>query len=436
MGLHEEVIGAVWRSKQLASDLDALCAFGGRLAGSQSELEARDYLRKRLAEIPDVALSEHRYSYEGWERTLSRLTLLGANGPRERACHSLLWSPDTPPGGLEAEVVDVGRGTAEAFDALAPRIKGRIVLVRHEYPFAAGTIHRMKKYIWARDRGAAGFLIANCIPGEMVVTGFAGANGPTDIPAAGVSLETGAMIAAQGENGRVRLEIKGTRRPAEGASLIGEVPGQGKEWVVLSAHYDGHDLGQSALDNGTGAVAVLTILAALAPHVGKLPRGLRAMLFTTEEWGLHGSRLYVDGLAEEERRRIAVNVNLDTIAGGPRLACLTSTFPELVDFAQGIERRTGISLDIVTDLRRNSDHYNFARRGIPAMRLVSGFDRVDSEVRHLLMASDTRDKVHDSELKYGACVAAEFVWTALTRTGAIAKHKTADDLAPILRRTE
>jgi hypothetical protein len=42
----------------------------------------------------------------------------------------------------------------------ADEIAGRIVLVRHELMFAAGTIHRRIKYQTAVEAGAVGFLIA------------------------------------------------------------------------------------------------------------------------------------------------------------------------------------------------------------------------------------------------------------------------------------
>jgi len=93
-------------------------------------------------------------------------------------------------------------------------------------------------------------------------------------------------------------------------------------------------------------------------------------------------------------------------------------------------------IKVVRPIKRNSDHYNFARRGIPALRLVAGFDEPEAGVRHLLMASDTRDKVNASEFKNGACVAAEFVWHGLTRTGAIARHKTDAEMKPLLKGLE
>ena len=82
----------------------------------------------------------------------------------------------TPPDGLTAEVIDLGRGTPEEFEAHAAEIKGRIVLVRHELMFAAGTIHRRRKYDMARAHGAVGFLIAGPLAGH-VVAGSSGREG-------------------------------------------------------------------------------------------------------------------------------------------------------------------------------------------------------------------------------------------------------------------
>jgi Zn-dependent M28 family amino/carboxypeptidase len=61
----------------------------------------------------------------------------------------------------------------------------------------------------------------------------------------------------------------------------------------------------------------------------------------------------------------------------------------------------------------NSDHYSFARRGIPALRLVAGFGRPESNVRHILTRGDTRDKVAPAELENAVCVATALVWRAL-----------------------
>src|SRR5690606_21709755 len=65
-------------------------------------------------------------------------------------------------------------------------------------------------------------------------------------------------------------------------------------------------------------------------------------------------------------------------------------------------------------LMSNSDHANFAALGIPAMRLIAGFDEPDSSLRLLLTPSDTRDLVDESVLRNATATAGAVLWTALT----------------------
>jgi hypothetical protein len=425
---HLEALGRIWRSTELVTDFEAIVAVGGRFAGTESEAAARELLRDRLGAAARGKVIEHVFDYDGWWREGTRLAVLERTGPRRLVAHSLVWSPPTPPDGLTAEVIDLGRGTHEDFQLAAREIPGRLVLVRHEYPFAAGVIHRRLKYGWAREHGAAGFLIASNVPGGVLVTGSSGRGGSGDIPAAGVTLEHGARLSGSARQ-RARLDIAVRRGPARAANLIVEIPGRGPEWVVLSAHYDGHDLAESALDNATGTAGVLEIVRTLGPLVPDCPRGLRAILFTVEEWGLWGSRVYTAGLSPEERPAVALNINLDTIAGGPALAALVSGFEDLAGWVTRVATESGLAVRTVLPFMPNSDHANFARRGIPALRLVAGFDDPTAGPRHLLTTGDTRDKVPLAELKAGTLTAAELTWRALTWPGPIARHRPEEPVA-------
>lgn len=430
MTAHAGVIDHVWTSRALADDLERLTHFGGRFAGSESEAAARAFLLERLGTIPGIQIAEQRFEYPGWARQTSELEVRGTAVQRW-PCHPLILCPDTPTGGLEAEVIDVGRGTPQQFDAVGSDLRGRLALVRHEYPFAAGTIHRRVKYNLSRERGAAGFVIAGTLPGHVLVTGSSGSGAPDDIPAIGVTLEIGAALgtAPAGRRSTAHLSIKSERRRAQGVNLVAEVPGQGPEWVIVCAHYDGHDVAQSALDNATGVVAAIEILTAIAPHCERLRRGLRVVLFTVEEWGLLGSQEYVAGLTDEDARSIALVVNLDTVAGSPNLTCLTSGFSELNRFVETIGHRLGVRVGAVLPLMRNSDHFSFIGRGIPAMRMVAGFDEPDAAAKYLLTSADTVDKVALSELKTATLIATEFVWQALVSPEPVARHRTVAEVA-------
>jgi hypothetical protein len=62
----------------------------------------------------------------------------------------------------------------------------------------------------------------------------------------------------------------------------------------------------------------------------------------------------------------------------------------------------------------NSDHANFAALGIPALRLVSGFDEPTSKVRLLLTKHDTRNLVAPDDFDAPARVAWAILTAALT----------------------
>ena len=143
-------------------------------------------------------------------------------------------------------------------------------------------------------------------------------------------------------------------------------------------------------------------------------RGLRVMFFSVEEWALTGSAQYVKALSEAERQKIALNVNLDSVAGSPHLAALSSGYPGVEPFLLGVAEVNGQSLRTVRPLMTNSDHANFAMGGIPAIRLVAGFDDPNAHLRVVLTPADTRDKVAQSELRQATLLTAALVAAACT----------------------
>lgn len=412
MAVETDIQQAIAQTDALWRDFEALCRCGGRFCGSDSEKKAVSYLKDRLEEAFPGQWSSLPMPFDGWRRTsqtLERLT--PAVEPLD--CHALVWSPVTPPGGLEAEVVDLGRGTPDDIQREAEKVRGRIVLVRHEYMFSPDTVHRRAKYDAAREHGAVGFLIGYHLPGDLLATGSSGRNGDDDIPAAAITLEAAeALRASCDEYPCVRLAIETSTPDDVAESLIVDLPGQTDEWVVLSAHIDGHPLGESAIDNATGLTSVLAVAQAMAPHMASMQRGLRVCLFNLEEWALTGSARYVDALLPEERDRIALDVNLDSIAGDPRLTALTSGFAKIEGFLSRIADNAGAGLEFYRPLMRNSDHYNFARHGIPAFRLVAGFDEAESALRYVLTSEDRIDKIDRNDLAAATSLTAAIVLEA------------------------
>lgn len=411
--------------EELRSDLNALCDFGGRFAGTESELRAREFVEARLHQIGAGRARSVDYPYSGWERLGSSVEL-GDGTPIEST--SLVLSPSTAPEGLELELVDLGRGTSDDFLRERERLRGRAVLVRHEFPFTVHHVHRRRKYDWAKRGGAAAFCIANYLPGVGVVSGSSGRGEADDIPSVGLSYEGGEKIAASAPNGltRIRLCVEGRRVPMQGRHVVYEIPGQTDEWVVVCAHLDGHHLAESALDNATGAASVLEIGRRLGPLAGSLRRGLRLMLFTFEEWGLYGSSRYVGELPQSEREKIALVVNLDTIVGSDRLSALISEMDDVGRFVERHTRSGPIPVDLVRPVMGNSDHYNFFLGGIPSFRLIAGYEDPNAQTRFLLTPADTRARVDVERLLVAAQMAGRIAYEACAAEQPIAAHLDAD----------
>ena len=169
------------------------------------------------------------------------------------------------------------------------------------------------------------------------------------------------------------------------------------EIIVISAHYDhiGVENGEiynGADDDGSGTVALLEMAKAFAKAKkdGKGPK--RSILFlhvTGEEHGLHGSRYYAEHPLYPLANTVA-DINIDMIGrrddlhpntnnyvyviGSDRLSSELHTITNEVN-----DKYIKMDLDFRFNARDEpnryyfrSDHYNFAKNGIPSVFLFNG----------------------------------------------------------------
>ena len=398
------------------ADFQALCDLGGRVAGSASEAAALTFARERLAAVPGAKVRDDPVDYPGWRCRTAQL--VSATTGVSFQCTPLLGTASAA--GVVAEVLDLGLGRRDDFERHTDRVRGRIVMVRHEYPFATGHVHRRVKLALAQQMGAVGFLIAHPERGVGAVSGSSGRNGGAGIPALGIGVEAAEAFrrSPDGTLATARIVIDGDDYPGRTHMLIADLPGRGPDWVVVSAHIDGHPHGESAMDNATGVAVALGLARLLAPHVCECPRGLRICLFSAEEWGLIGSRLWLERMDEAARRSMVINLNLDSVGGASALTALTSGFERLDAWVKDTAVRAGLPIATHVPLMANSDHANFAAHGIPAVRLLAGFNAPDSNLRLVLTAADTRDKVQPEELDQALRIATTLTWQALSAADA------------------
>ena len=169
------------------------------------------------------------------------------------------------------------------------------------------------------------------------------------------------------------------------------------EVIVISAHYDhiGIEDGKvfnGADDDGSGTTALLEIAKAFqkAKNEGRGPkRSILILHVTGEEHGLHGSRFYSDNPLFPIAKTIT-NINIDMIGRRDEFHTNSNDYVYLIgsdflstDLYNACETANKKYVNTLLDYKFNnktdpnrfyyrSDHYNFARFGIPSVFLFNG----------------------------------------------------------------
>jgi Zn-dependent M28 family amino/carboxypeptidase len=103
---------------------------------------------------------------------------------------------------------------------------------------------------------------------------------------------------------------------ATGVNVLGVIPGNKKETIVISAHYDHLGIRNNVIfngadDNASGTAAILAIARYFKQH--KPDHRIIIAFFDAEEMGLRGSAYFVNAV-DLQKETIVLNVNLDMVS--------------------------------------------------------------------------------------------------------------------------
>lgn len=235
----------------------------------------------------------------------------------------------------------------------------------------------------------------------------------------------------------VKLDTRHQIKTMAGANVLGFIEGTDpllkNEIVVVTGHYDhlgkrGKDIFYGADDNASGTAAVLEITQAMAQAkaTGAGPkRSVLCMLVTGEEKGLLGSQYYSEHPIFPLENTVA-NVNIDMIGrkdkhhadslytyviGADRLSTALHEINETANkqYTHLQLDYTYNALDDPNQFYYRSDHYNFAKKGIPAIFYFSGVH----EDYH--RPTDTPDKIMYGKAETIARLAFHTTWELANR---------------------
>jgi Zn-dependent M28 family amino/carboxypeptidase len=173
------------------------------------------------------------------------------------------------------------------------------------------------------------------------------------------------------------------------AVLPGSDPDLRNEYVVYSAHWDHFGVGEKvngdsiyngALDNASGTAALLAIAKAFVAMQEPPKRSMLFLSVTAEEQGLLGSQYYGVTPIYPLARTVA-NINIDGLnQWGPTrdLTVIGLGASELDDYARAAATEQSRVLRGDAEPEKGfyyrSDHFNFARNGVPAFYAEPGVE--------------------------------------------------------------
>lgn len=432
--LEKQIIGEVWTS-EIYANVERLCDFGSRFAGTKSERRARDFIEARFREYGLKNVWLPTFDYIGWARGEASLRIVSSLQKELPSAISLVYSPSTPPGGLHAEVVNVGLGTKAEYTAQGDKIRAKFVMASTDSPSEGRWVHRREKYGRAVAGGAAGFLFVNHLPGMLAPTGSLRPGQLAEIPAVGLSHEDGFVIRRLLRKGTpVELEMHLSNRtgPAQFSHIVGDVPGlRHDEIVVVGAHYDAHDIGQGAVDDASGTALVMELARVFGPLAGQLRRTLRFETYAAEELGVFGSTTYVNAMSDAELAPINFMLNLDGGALGSGRGLALQGLGELRPLFADFTRRMGYPMELSNRISTASDHFPYFLRGVPVASMFARRPPGQGRGFGHTMA-DTLDKVSEVELRESAMVAARLLLRLANHQGAIGRGRSRDQIKTIL----
>ena len=400
---------------------------GPRLPASPAEARARDWGVAKLKKLGFENVRIETFEMPYWER-VSESAEIVSPFPQKLTVTALGKSVGTPAGGITSEVVRF-----ETLPALAaaPMIgfEGKIIFVDEAMTrtqdgsgYGVAVAKRSGAAKEAGKRGAVAALIRSVGTDSHRNPHTGGMNyeeGVAQVPIAALSNPDADQLAralklADGPV-TVKLELSVIMKDAEiSGNVIGEIPGQTDELIVIGGHLDSWDLGTGAIDDGAG-IAITTAAAKLVGSLrGRPKRTIRVVMWGAEEVGLYGGKAYAAQHADELDRHVLA---AESDFGAGEIYRFDSRFGE-----GAIEKAAPMAVALrglgvapgVTNRAGGPDIGPIRDLGVPVVSLrQSGWDYFD--LHHT--PDDTLDKVDPAALRQNVAAWAAFLYMASEMDG-------------------
>jgi hypothetical protein len=260
---------------------------GGKRPGSAAGKLAEQYLFGMMKGFGIRDVGKEPVDFVSWRSGQACLAVCGSARSASFAAEPIVYTAFTGSAGLTAPIVDLGPGSAEAFERAD--VEGKIALVSYSHGYieyellkSVGyflhdpgdtlsgkgqvmswiTEEEQRVYQEAADRGAVGFIGVYplditpylCFEGGNAFTGMVG-----PIPGIGLRNSDGKRLVSLIKNGTAEgtLILVGETKSARMHNIVGIIPGESKRVVQVTSHHD--SMWPGATEDAAGVAVVLSL---------------------------------------------------------------------------------------------------------------------------------------------------------------------------------
>ena len=449
---------------------------GPRLTNSPGMKAAGAWAKTRMEEwgFSNVQLAPWGPFGRGWENERLSINMI-APRPFEILGYPKAWTPGTG-GPVTADVVRVALETEADLKKAAGTLKGKIVITAPARDVALlwegvarrftdeelAEMRRQQITIGGGRGGRGGGRGGALVPGAVSAVdrlAFLAKEGAVAIfePSAASRSDNGSIIMGAGLPGRnadappavpqivlavehynrisrileknvpVRIALDVQNKFYDDVNtfnVMAELPGTDKkdEVVMLGAHFDSWHAGTGTVDNAAGSAVMMEAMRILKATGLPLRRTVRLGLWTGEEQGLIGSRMYVTEMfgdratmqTTKAHETFAGYFNMDNGSGAIRGVYLQGNEAVAPIFEAWMKPLENLGMNTLTIRNTGgTDHGSFDAIGLPGWQFIQ--DPLDYGTRSHHTNWDVYERAVPEDLMKNAVIIASFVYHAANR---------------------
>ena len=294
-----ELLFAQKEREALLRHVEYLSGLGNRLAGSETNAQAAQYIREQMSSY-GLEVKKENFHFSIYN-PLS-LSLLLAEGKRIDL-GAISWDPFLDGNRIEGSVMFLSSATASSEEELSQlQLSGNIVIIN---PLGDEEFNLVR----------ALSLINKEVPKAVVVVASPAQEAAKDL--IGQSFTEGVV------------EIESEDKDHNGSNIIGLILGKSESLaeIVVSAHYDS-DIYPGSNDNASGVAVMLEIAKHFSSSENQPNKSLRFLALDADESGFIGSRIYFHRHSAHLNNYCQAVINVDSVGGGGEIC---------VDMEAGVE---------------------------------------------------------------------------------------------------